>query len=224
MKIIFLGQAGFYIEAGNKKILIDPYLSDSVAKIQPQNKRRQPIDVAYLFVKPDFLVITHNHGDHYDKETLSHYLSEKSEITVLSPFSVWQDIKAYGGKNNFILVSSGTIRTEGNIKFTAVKAEHSDPYAIGIILEYENTKYYFTGDTLYNENIFSQLPEDIYAVFLPINGKGNNMNMADAAAFAKRIKAEKVIPVHFGMFDNMSPEEFDCRNKVIPEIYKEIKI
>ena len=40
MKITWLGQAGLMMETGGRIILIDPYLSDSVAKINPLNYRR----------------------------------------------------------------------------------------------------------------------------------------------------------------------------------------
>jgi L-ascorbate metabolism protein UlaG (beta-lactamase superfamily) len=59
---------------------------------------------------------------------------------------------------------------------------------------------------------------------LPINGVGNNMNMTDAVRFAERINAEKTVPIHFGMFDALTAHDFACGNKVIPEIYKEIKL
>ena len=65
----------------NYKIMIDPYLSDSVEKINSQNYRRS------------------------------------------------------GGKNNYVMFNRGTIWTENEIKITAVKAEHSDAYAIGVIID-----------------------------------------------------------------------------------------
>ena len=77
---------------------------------------------------------------------------------------------------------------------------------------------------MYNRNIFKVLPEDIYAVFLPINGVGNNMNMADAARFARDCGAKLAVPIHFGMFDNINPEDFIFENRVIPEVYKKIPI
>ena len=127
-----------------------------------------------------------------------------------------------GGDHNYVLFNRHTSWTEKGIRFTAVKAEHSDPTPIGVIIDDGEKKYYITGDTLYNEEIFSDIPDDIYALFLPINGVGNNMNKVDAARFAKRIGAKKVVPIHFGMFDNMTADDFVCENKVTPEIYKEI--
>ena len=77
---------------------------------------------------------------------------------------------------------------------------------------------------MFNKYIFDEIPNDIYALFLPINGVGNNMNMEDAARFAEIVNSEKVIPLHWGLFDDINPEDFPCDKKVIPEFYKEIKL
>ena len=50
------------------------------------------------------------------------------------------------------------------------------------------------------------------------------MNMTDAAQFAREIKAKTAVPVHFGMFDSINAGKFNFKNKVIPEIYKEISV
>ncbi len=224
MKITYLGQAGFLIEADAKTIIIDPYLSDSVAKVEPQNKRRQPIDERFLKVKPDIIVCTHAHGDHFDVETLKNYLTEDSGVTFLSPRSAWAKAREFKGNNNYVLFNEGTEWTDGNITIKAVKAEHSDEYAIGVILSFGGKNYYFTGDTLYNKKVISSVKDvDIYAVFLPVNGRGNNMNKADAVKFYKDIKAKYFVPVHVGMFDDIGVEDIIVKNKVVPTIYQEIE-
>lgn len=224
MKITFLGQAGLLFETNDKTIVIDPYLSNSVEKINFKNRRRQAIDERFLKIRPDVLIFTHDHPDHYDEETVKHYFRENSKILVLSPFSVWKEVKKFGGDNNYVMFNAGTQWSEGGVVFRAIDAEHSDDYAIGVLLEAEEKKYYITGDTLYNEKIFHIVPEGIYAIFLPINGAGNNMNVADAKQFAERIRAEKVVPLHFGLFDSMTGEELHLNNKVVPMIYKEIEL
>lgn len=226
MKITYLGQAGLCFETGGKTILVDPYLSNSVAKSQPQNYRRQPVDENFLSIKPNIIVITHNHGDHYDKETLCHYLNEESEILFLSPLSVWADARKFGGnKNNFVLFNCGSEWIEGDIKFRAVRAEHSDEYAIGVVISAENKNYYVTGDTLYNESVFESLPDMLFeAVFLPVNGKGNNMNFTDAARFVERLKVKRAVPYHVGMFDDLTARDWQCAQKVVPQIYREIEV
>ena len=224
MKIIWLGQAGLLFIKNGFKIMIDPYLSDSVEKINPASFRRQAEDESLFEIKPDVMIFTHNHLDHYDPETVCRFISADTNIVVLSPASVWQEVRKIGGGNNYIQFNIHTVWTENGIKFTAVKAEHSDISAIGVIIDDGDKKYYVTGDTLYNEEIFGDIPNDIYAVFLPVNGVGNNMNMTDAARFAKRINAERTVPMHIGMFDEITADEFDCENKIIANIYEEIKL
>lgn len=105
-----------------------------------------------------------------------------------------------------------------------MKAEHSDLTAIGFIVDDSKEKLYITGDTLYNKDIFADLTQDIDTVFLPINGVGNNMNINDAKRFAVKTGAKNAVPVHWGMFDELDPTEFDLENAVIPTIYEEVKL
>lgn len=222
MKITFLGQAGLLFEHNDFKVMIDPYLSDSVAKVNPAMHRRVPVKESLFEIRPDMLIFTHNHGDHYDPETVSRFLPAPNPITVLSPASVWAEVRKYGGGSNYVQFNRHTSWSQAGLCFTAVKAEHSDPTPIGVIIDDGEHKYYVTGDTLYNDDIFADIPDDIFALFLPVNGVGNNMNMTDAARFAAHVGASKVVPLHTGLFDALDPHDFGCENRVIPEIYKEI--
>ncbi len=225
MKITWLGQAGLLMETDEAKVIIDPYLSNSVEKIEPKNYRRVPVDESFFKVEPDFLLFTHNHLDHYDPESAEVYLKMDKEMVVLCPSSVWSDARKYGGDKNYVRFDRGSVWTEKGLRITAVKAEHSDDFAVGYIIEElsDGKKYYVTGDTLYNNAIFADIPADIYAIFLPVNGKGNNMNMADGVDFVKRCGAKYSVPYHCGLFDNFKLSDFGAENKIIPEFYKEIK-
>ena len=222
MKITWIGQAGLLFETDKIKVMIDPYLSDSVKKVNPDNYRRVSVNEEIFNIKPDVMIFTHNHLDHYDPETVFKFINEGSKVLVLAPQSVWSEVRKSGGKNNYVLFNRHTVWTENNIKFTAVKAEHSDDYAIGVIIDDGNKKYYITGDTLYNEEIFSDIPNDIYAVFLPVNGVGNNMNMTDANNFCEKINPDYAIPIHCGMFDEIDMNTFEYKKKIVPNIYEEV--
>lgn len=227
MKVTWLGQAGLLFECGGGAVMIDPYLSNYVEKVQPANWRRVPVNEAFFDVTPDIMIFTHDHIDHFDPETAPRFLERtEKKMTVLSPTSVWQNARKYGGGHNYILFDSSCEWTTDGLRFTAVRAMHSDPYAIGVVIEdlTDGKKYYVTGDTLYSKKIFEDIPEDIYAVFLPINGVGNNMNATDAARFAAAVGAKKAVPLHFGLFDSISPEIFEAENRVIPKFYEEIKL
>lgn len=224
MKITFLGQAGLLFQRDDFCVMIDPYLSNSVEKVNPDNYRRVPVDERFFEIQPDVMIFTHNHLDHYDPETVANFITPNSHVTVLAPWSVWDEVRKIGGDNQYILFNRHTQWTQDGIRFTAVKAEHSDRYAVGVIIDDGQKRYYVTGDTLYNKDVFDDLPHDVYALFLPINGVGNNMNTTDASRFAMRVNAQKTVPVHIGLFDELSAGDFDCPNKVVAEIYKEIAL
>ena len=225
MTVTWLGQAGLYFDFDGVKVIIDPYLSDSVAKIQPHNKRRVEVDEKFFSIKPDVIVLTHNHLDHTDPETLKHYLSEASSITVLASHNAWNAVRnEFGGiYNNYVSFNNGSIWTEKGIVFEAVYAEHSDNYAIGVIITYKDKTYYVTGDTLYNKKVLASIDKKIDYVFLPVNGKGNNMNMVDAKSFCERLNAV-AIPMHCGLFDDIDLNDFEYENKVVPKFYENIDI
>ena len=223
MKITWLGQAGLMLESGGKTVIVDPYLSNSVERIEPKNRRRVPVDERFLAVKPDILLLTHNHLDHTDPDTLCHYLGEDTDVLVLASGNAWQTVRKYGGNNNYVMFNRLTEWTEGELGFYAVYAEHSDTCAIGCVIYAEGKTYYITGDTLFNEKIFADLPERIDYVFLPVNGVGNNMNFADGARFCERLGAV-AIPYHCGLFDSLDLNEFPYEPKVVPQFYQEIKL
>ena len=224
MEITFLGQAGFLIKSQDKNILIDPYLSNSVEKVEPNSYRRQPIDQSIFDIKVDMIICTHNHLDHYDEETLNHFINSESGITFLSPRSVWVNARKYGGNNNFINFNVGSIWSECGLEIKAVKAEHSDELAIGLIISDGERNYYFTGDTLYNEQVVKSVKDyKIFAMFCVCNGKGNNMNKTDAVKFYNRLNAKYFVPIHTKMFDDISVEDIAIKNMVIPQIYQKVQ-
>ncbi len=224
MTITWLGQAGLMFQTGDTRILIDPYLSDNVGLLDPAKRRRAAVKEELFDLAPDGIIFTHNHPDHYDPETAEKFLSKGKEMLILAPQSVWSEVRKNGGNHNYVLFNRHTSWTEFGLRFTAVKAEHSDAAAIGVIIDNGEKKYYITGDTLYNEEIFEDLPTDIYAVFLPVNGVGNNMNMTDAKRFCERIRPNVAVPMHCGLFDSLDMNRFDYRKKAVPIIYKEIPV
>ena len=89
MKITWLGQAGLLFERDGFSVMIDPYLSNYVEKIEPQNRRRVPVDEHFFEVDPDVMIFTHDHIDHYDPETAPVFFKKsKKAMSVLGPTSV----------------------------------------------------------------------------------------------------------------------------------------
>lgn len=223
MEVTWLGQAGLLFEIGRTNILIDPYLSDSVSALNPNNKRRIPVDEKFLHIKPDVIILTHNHLDHTDPQTLCHYLMESAGVLVLASMNSWLKVREFKGNHNYVLFNRHTEWTHNNITFKAVKAQHSDEHAIGVIIRAEDKCIYITGDTLYSTEVLEDLPDDINYIFLPINGYGNNMNRIDAKRFCEKLGAIAV-PVHCGMFDDIDMNGFEYSSKIVPEVFHKIKL
>ncbi len=227
MKVTWLGQAGLYFEADNLSVMIDPYLSDSVGKVNPANHRRVPVKEELFDLCPDVMIFTHDHLDHYDPETAERFFAKAGrQMIVLCPGSVWPKARVNGNGHNYVLFDRGAEWTEGNVRFTAVRAAHSDACAIGVIIEdmKEGKRYYITGDTLYHQEILADVPAGMDAIFLPVNGVGNNMNMTDAARLCEKLKPAQAVPMHCGLFDGIDMNEFAYENKVVPAFYETINL
>lgn len=225
MNVTWLGQGGVLFDTGKTKIMIDPYFSDSVERIDAKCKRRFPVPSWASSINPDFIICTHNHLDHLDEETLSYFINENTSLTILGPSGSWEKLRKFGGSNNYVLFNKGTEWSEKDIKLKAIMAIHSDSHAIGVLVDDGDKKYYVTGDTLYGEEVLDQLSgEKIEALFIPINGKGNNMNAIDASRFASRVNANHTIPIHYSLFDDMTGNELECDGRIIMKPFETITL
>lgn len=220
MKVTWLTQAGLLFENGNIKIMVDPYLSDAMAKKNPARTRRMPTNAEYLDKEPDVIIITHNHDDHLDPETLLPIIERaKKPITFLAPYNAYLELKKFGGNHNYVMLGAHSVWSERGITFYGVHAEHHDLTAAGYILDDGEKTYYISGDTLYNYEVIDDVtdlaPDGVDYAFLPINGRGNNMNATDAADFAYEIDAKVAVPIHWGLVDDVKPESFDFEDSLI---------
>ena len=227
MKVVWLGQSGLLFVSGTTKIMIDPYLTDSLAKENHEFVRGTKINKKLFKVKPDALILTNNHSDHADIGTIEKIIKHRKKrkrLLVLSCESVFNELIDIPTicQANHIMLESGSEWTIGNLRVCAVSAKTDDKTAIGVVIvdTEENKSYYVASDTLYNKKVLADLPSKLFASFLPINGEFGSMNLTDAKRFANELHSDFLIPVHFGMFDNIDPKGFDFPNAIIPKAYK----
>ena len=225
MKVTWLTQAGLLFENERITVLVDPFLSNG----EEGTERKIPVDKSFFDVEPDVILITHSHPYHLDKSTLDKFFSRKDkEITVLAGGAAYKKLRSFNTSHNIVLLTPHTVWSEGGVTFYSVKAEHSERDAVGFILDDGEKTYYVSGDTLYNFDVIDDcldLVEDgVDYAFLPINGRGNNMNAKDAADFAYEIGAKAAIPIHYGLFDDVDPEDFDFDDKIIIEPYETVEL
>ena len=164
-----------------------------------------------------------------DPETLKIFLSRNDKpITVLAPYNAFTKLAEFGGPHNYVLLMPHSVWSESGITFYAVSAEHSDRTAAGYILDDGQQTFYVSGDTLYNfdviDDVLDLCEDGVDYAFIPINGVGNNMNIIDASDFAEEIGAKCAVPIHYGLFDDINPKDFDFESKLILEPYVKRKL
>jgi L-ascorbate metabolism protein UlaG (beta-lactamase superfamily) len=203
MKIKYLGHSCFLIEYNDLKILTDPFITHN-----PLSK------IGVLNIKPDIILLTHDHQDHLG-DTID--ISKNTGSYIITIFDLAQELNKFNvptlGGN-----LGGTIEYKG-IEFTFVKAEHSSNKGVpvGFIINLGGNIIYFAGDT----NVFLDMKiiKDLYKpniVMLPIDGRFN-MGKREAVYALKLLKPEIVIPMHYGTFDVLEKTP----NSFIEEVKKE---
>nr|MBE6544521.1 MBL fold metallo-hydrolase [Oscillospiraceae bacterium] len=229
MKVTWLTQNGFLFENSRIKIMIDPYLTDSLGQVKPEKSRRIPADESYFKADPDVVLITHDHIDHLDLKTIEKILENSTkEIVFLVSELAYNKLLPVCKDHNLVLLAPHSVWSENGNTFYSVHAEHSDRSAVGFIIDDGKQTFYVSGDTLYNyeviDDVLDLAPDGVDYAFLPINGRGNNMNARDAADFAYEIGAKCAVPTHYGLTDNKTPDEFDFDDRLILEPYVETKL
>ena len=218
----WLGQSGFLLQWNGKRILIDPYLSDSLTKKYAATDKPHT-RMSELVVRPELLknisIVTssHNHTDHLDAETLIPVLKNNPGIKFIIPEAnrdfVAERVKCE--KEFPVGLNDGRSVTLEGFTFHGIPAKHNEIERdengncryMGYVIEFGNYKIYHSGDTLWFDEMVDLLkPFAVDVALLPINGNdparkvAGNLNCREAAELAKAINAKCVIPCHYDMF------------------------
>ena len=79
MKVLWLGQGGLLFVSGKSKIMIDPYLTNSLSKSDRSLSRRMKVNKKLFKVKPDIIILTNNHPDHADFNTIEKFVKKQNK-------------------------------------------------------------------------------------------------------------------------------------------------
>jgi L-ascorbate 6-phosphate lactonase len=169
------------------------------------------------------VVCTHEHLDHMDTDALP-VLARDPKTQFCGPIECVKQFTSLGiPSERCHLLKEGTRLTLGNVDIHAVYADHGElaPDALGIILNFNGTKVYHTGDTAYRPEQFQPAINMSPDVLIPcINGRFGNMDAREAACLTGLVKPQVVIPSHFWMFieQNGEPASFlEYCKKLAPE-------
>ncbi len=211
--LFFLGQAGYALRACGTTVVIDPYLSDSVGKTLPEFSRIVPVPVAPGAFRADVFIVTHDHLDHLDPETVSAY-AFKDDTCFVAPRLAAKKLASLGvpGKN-IRRVDSGESTGIDGLKVTGIYAIPTDAVVIdtsGYWIEFPNGRnFYHTSDTSFSQVLLDGAPR-AEVLLACINGKWGNLSAEEAAEIALKINPRYAIPNHHDMMapNTADPEAF----------------
>ncbi|WP_213762126.1 MBL fold metallo-hydrolase [Caballeronia sp. dw_19] len=223
----WLGQAGFVIEFDRFRMLIDPYLSDSLAekyqgaKFPHARMMAAPILPDELD-RLDIVLCTHRHTDHMDPGTLQPLARRFPQARFVVPAAVVDEaVKRCGvGIDRLIAVNAGD-RAEilDGCFVTPIASAHETldrdangnyPW-LGYVIDTGGIRLYHSGDCIpypgLEEAVAAYAP---HVALLPVNGRdaqrsGNgvpgNFTLDEAVALARNGGAQAMIAHHYGLFD-----------------------
>jgi L-ascorbate metabolism protein UlaG (beta-lactamase superfamily) len=214
MNITWLGQSGFMLEHNGITIAIDPYLSTIVEDIKSYRRLMPPL-ISPDNLRADALFCSHNHFDHFDPITVAALMKNCPKCKIYGPRSIPERAET----KDMIIPGFNSLRVGekfsiGDIHFCSLPARHSDPDALGLLIDVDGSRIYFSGDTLYDSELSKELkvfaPGKIDLALLCINGQGGNMNAEEAASLASELNVGLAVPTHYGMFaeNTVEPENF----------------
>jgi L-ascorbate metabolism protein UlaG (beta-lactamase superfamily) len=214
MKITMIGHSTVLIEAASKRILTDPYFglhgNPAYARVRPPARSREELtDV-------DLVLVSHNHWDHTDGKFLRML---PPAVPILAPAaSAWMT-RLKGGRNVSGLKPWRRREFDG-FSVTAVPAWHVT-FTIGYVVEAEDQRIYFAGDTYlagFMRGIARELRPEV--ALLPVTTFRIPMTMGESQAVeaVRRLAPQIVIPIHLGITPRspllrtgQSPESFQKR-------------
>jgi len=232
--LFWLGQAGFWIDTGTHRLLIDPYLSDSLAHKyagtpRPHIRMMPPPVTVDVLPEPDLVMVTHAHTDHMDPDTLGPLHRRFPDLPFVVPAAAADIARERIGENAplWTVVAEDTASPLPGLELTVFPAAHEtrerddagrDRF-LGYGISTANLRLYHSGDSVPFDKLDAQVQgyaPDI--ALLPVNGRDparraagipGNFTLEEARHLAR--ECAFLVPHHFGMFDfnTLDPARID---------------
>lgn len=192
MKLTWYGHAAMGLEAGGKRLLVDPFFSGNPAAAITADK-----------AQADFILISHGHGDHVGDAVA---IAKRTGATVISNFEICNWFESQAVKAHAQHLGGGHQHPFGYLKLTLALHGSGLPDGsyggnpCGFLLTTEDKKIYLACDT----GLFGDMKligeEGLELAVLPI-GDNYTMGTEDALRAAKMLQAKHIIPVHYNTWD-----------------------
>jgi L-ascorbate metabolism protein UlaG (beta-lactamase superfamily) len=226
VRLHWLGQAGFVIDGAERRLVIDPYLSNSLAEKYrgrkfPHVRMMPPPVTPGQIARVDVVLATHHHTDHLDPGTLPALMAANSNALLVVPAAARNLAltRAEIDPERLCTLDAGETATIAGIEITAVRAAHETLEQddegfyrfLGYALRIGGNVIFHSGDTI----PFPGQVDEVAALgadlaLFPVSGRDavrkangvpGNMDMTEALALAHAAGIPQVIAHHFDLFD-----------------------
>ena len=210
----FLGQAGYVIRSAGITVAIDPYLSNSAAATAPEFGRLLPVPIEPEDLRVDLWIITHDHLDHLDAETIRRYRHANHTQFVAPRLAVHKLQELGVPRGQIQRLDSGEDWTWRDQTVRGVFALPTGADVLdttGYLLSCANGRsVYHTSDTAFTPLLLKASPKGIEVMLVPINGKWGNLNAEQAAELTATVNPRYVLPNHYDLMalNVENPETF----------------
>lgn len=218
MVITYVNHSTFLIQTAGVNILVDPVWSDRVSPVSYAGpKRFRPVGLKFEDLPPiDLVLISHNHYDHLDLETLKK-LESQFDPRFIVPLGVELLLNQEGMDDTYPLDWWESQPIDSDITVHAVQAQHFSARGlfdrdktlwVGYVIETPAGNVYFAGDSGYGD-FFKKIGQkhDIKVGLIPIGAykprwfmSPMHVDPAEAIQVHKDVGAEISFGMHFGTF------------------------
>ncbi len=208
-----IGQAGYIARSCGVTVVIDPYLTDSVGKASPEYSRAVPVPVEPGELEADLFIVTHDHADHLDPDTVAGYAHKRETLFVAPRLAARKLVKLGVPQRNVRRIDSGEEATVAGVKVAGIYAAPTGADVIdttGYRCEFSNGRsFYHTSDTASSQVLLDAAPK-AEVLLVCINGKWGNLDAGEATQLAAAVGPRYAIPNHYDMMvlNTADPEDF----------------
>jgi L-ascorbate metabolism protein UlaG (beta-lactamase superfamily) len=218
LRVTWLGHASVFVELGGARVLFDPVFSERCSPSTLLGPRRfHPVPIpAEQIPLPDAVVISHDHYDHLDMESIRTLARRGARFVV--PLGIGAHLDRWGvAADRIVELDWGETATVGSLTLTALPARHysgrlpwkqNDTLWASWSAAAAGKRVYFSGDTgasgLFSEIGTQYGPFDL--CLLKIGAYGEtwpdvHMTPEEAVAAYGQLGGGLLVPIHWATFN-----------------------